>query len=312
MNSEDIERLRHAHTFSADKRYIERLTLAVVVITLVTMFAEIVFGLLTNSMALLADGMHMGTHAFALVLSYGAYRLARKHAENSKFTFGTWKIEILGAYSSALVLGIVAIAIAYASVERLVNPLVIHYDQALLVAFIGLAVNVASAAILSRGNRHHHHHENNGNESHDHQDLNLKSAYLHVIADALTSIFAIAALLGAKYYRLGWLDPLMGILGATLIIRWGWLLLRDSAHILLDYKADGFLANEIKRAIESDGSSVICDLHLWKVGDGAYACIVSLVSDSERPVDEYKERLSKFHELAHVTIEINLSCRIAK
>lgn len=309
MNPKHVEQLKHHHNFNADKRHIEKLTFAVVVITLVTMFAEIVFGLLTNSMALFADGLHMGTHAFALAISFGAYRLARKHAQNTKFTFGTWKIEILGAYSSALVLGVVAIMMIYASLIRMMNPLAIHYNQALAVAVIGLLVNLICAAILKTPGHHHsHHHEEHGHHTHD--DLNLRSAYVHVIADAMTSIFAIAALLGAKYYQQNWLDPVMGIVGAALIIRWAWLLLRDSAHILLDYRTVSPLSDNIRRAMESDGSTAICDLHLWKVGDDAYACIISIVSDTKYPVDEYKNRLRKFPELVHITVERNESCKV--
>ncbi len=312
MNRDRVEQLKHQHNFNADKRHFERLTLAVVVITLATMFAEILFGLLTNSMALLADGLHMGTHAFALAISFWAYRLARKHAGSAKFTFGTWKIEILGAYSSALVLGIVAIMMIYASVERIINPLAIHYDQALIVAVIGLLVNLVCAAILSSGSGHQHSHEHSAgeHEHHMHDDLNLRSAYVHVIADAMTSIFAIAALLGAKYYRQDWLDPVMGIVGAALILRWGWLLMRESAHILLDYRAVSPLSDKIRKTIEADNETAVCDLHLWKVGDNAYACIISLVAEKERAVEEYREMLGKFPELKHITIEKNDSCEI--
>ncbi len=314
MNRDQVEELKHQHNFSADKRHIERLTFAVVVITLVAMAAEIIFGLLTNSMALLADGLHMGTHAFALAISFWAYRLARKHAGNAKFTFGTWKIEILGAYSSALVLGIVAIAMVYASVERMFKPLAIHYDQALIVAVIGLLVNLVCAAILNSGSGHQHSHEHDDekHEHHTHDDLNLRSAYVHVIADAMTSIFAIAALLGAKYYQQNWLDPVMGIVGAALILRWGWLLMRESAHILLDYRAVSPLSEQIIRTIEADNETAVCDLHLWKVADNAYACIISLVAEKERSVDEYKEMLGKFPELKHITIEKNDSCDISQ
>ena len=310
MNRDQVEQLKHQHNFNVDKRHIERLTLAVVVITLATMAAEIAFGLLTNSMALLADGLHMGTHAFALAISFWAYRLARKHAGNAKFTFGTWKIEILGAYSSALVLGIVAIMMVYASVERIINPLAIHYDQALIVAVIGLLVNLVCAAILNSGSGHQHSHEHDigEHEHHTHDDLNLRSAYVHVIADALTSIFAIAALLGAKYYQQDWLDPAMGIVGAALILRWGWLLMRESAHILLDYRAVSPLSDKIRKTIEAGGETAICDLHLWKVADNAYACIISLVEENDRPVDHYKQMLRKFPELVHVTVEKNQYC----
>jgi cation diffusion facilitator family transporter len=199
-------------------------------------------------------------------------------------------------------------AMVYASVERIFNPLEIHYDQALLVAVIGLSVNLGCAAILSRGSGHIHRHE--GHEHHSHEDLNLKSAYVHVITDALTSIFAITALLGAKFYQLNWLDPAMGLVGAALIIRWAWMLLRESAHILLDYRAISPLSDEIKRTIEADGNSAICDLHLWKVADDAYACIISILEKDDRPVEEYKDMLKKFPELVHVTVEKNRYCDI--
>ena len=314
MNSERIERLKHNHAFNVDKRHIERLTLAVVVITFITMAAEIIFGLLTNSMALFADGLHMGTHAFALAISFGAYWLARKHASNAKFTFGTWKIEILGAYSSALVLGMVAAIMIYTSVERMLDPVTIHYDNALLVAIIGLMVNIVCAAILSAGSgrQPHHHHEHATHVHHDHDDLNLKTAYVHVIADALTSVLAIVALLGAKYYQQNWLDPAMGIVGAALIIRWASLLLKDSGKILLDYKAKNPLSDDIKKAIESDGVTAICDLHLWKVADDAYACIISVVEEKDRPIAEYRKMLERFPELVHITVEKNLSCDIVQ
>jgi cation diffusion facilitator family transporter len=307
MDAADAEPFRHGHSFSADKRHVESLTLAVVIITLLTMVTEIAFGLLTNSMALFADGLHMGTHAFALAITFGAYRLARKHSGDSKYSFGTWKMEVLGAYSSALVLGIVAIGMAWASAERLLEPLAIHYDQALIVAAIGLAVNLVCAFILGRGSHHEHGHGHVG-----HDDLNLRAAYVHVIADALTSVLAIGALLGAKYYGLDWLDPVMGLVGAALIMKWSAYLLRDSAHILLDRGAGGALSDGIRAAIESDGDATVCDLHLWKVGEDSYACIISLVAERGRPVDEYRARVSTFPELAHITIEMNERCGLKR
>jgi cation diffusion facilitator family transporter len=279
------------------------------------MVAEITAGWLTNSMALLADGWHMGTHAFALGLSLVAYVLARKHSGNPQFTFGTWKIEILGAYSSAMVLGIVAVAMVVTSASRLLHPLTIYYDQALIVAAIGLVINVLCAVILNAGphsrenGRHHHPHDDHAHESHhDHDDLNFKSAYLHVIADALTSVFAILALLGAKYFASAWLDPAMGIVGALLIARWAVTLLRDSSGILLDHGAEAPIAMEIRERIEADGDTKICDLHLWRVADTKYACIISLVSSGKFSLDDYRNRLKDVHELAHTTIEIQ-ECR---
>jgi cation diffusion facilitator family transporter len=302
MHSEKIEMWQHLHTFNVEKKSIEKRTLIVVVVTFVTMIAEIVFGWITNSMALFADGWHMGTHAFALGVSLFAYIMARKYAKDNRFTFGTWKIEILGAYTSAIVLGIVGVLMVFASVERILNPLRINYSEALFVVILGLIVNIVCAIILNGGGQHRHEEEHS---RHTHEDLNLKSAYLHVLADAFTSVLAIIALLGAKYIGFNWLDPFMGIVGAGLIIRWSFLLLKDTGGILLEHETNEPVLNEIKNEIESDGDSKICDLHIWKVAQDKYACIVSLVTALNCSIEEYKNRLKKVHELAHVTIEIN-------
>jgi len=311
VHNEQIELWQHQHIFNTDKKAIEKRTLIVVLITFVTMIAEILFGLISSSMALLADGWHMGTHAFALGISLVAYITARKYAKDETFTFGTWKIEILGAYTSAIVLGIVGLIMIYSSVERIINPLSIYYNQALFVAILGLLVNLVCAVILNSGS-HSHEHEHPHHEEHEHfrnkhnhEDLNFKSAYLHVVADALTSVLAIAALLGAKYFDFNLLDPFMGIVGAGLIIRWSFLLLKDTGGILLEREMNDSIVNEIRSEIESDGDSKISDLHIWKVAQNKYACIVSLVTAKKYSSEEYKERLKKVHELAHVTIEIN-------
>jgi len=316
MHQEKIELWRHSHVFNAEKTAIEKRTLIVVIVTFAMMVAEILFGWISNSMALLADGWHMGTHAFALGVSLLAYIMARRWAKDARFTFGTWKIEILGAYTSAVVLGMVGAIMIFSSIERFMHPLSIQYNQALFVAVLGLVVNIACAVILNAGGHHshghehegaheHHHHEDEGHAHHDHEDLNLKSAYLHVIADAFTSVLAIIALLGAKYFNFIWLDPLMGIVGAVLIIRWSYLLVKDSGGILLEHETDEQIAEEIRNEIESDGDSKICDLHLWRVAQDKFACIVSLVTAREYPIEEYRMRLEKVHELAHTTIEIN-------
>ena len=310
MHNEQIELWQHHHTFNVDKKAIEKRTLIVVLVTFVTMIAEIMFGWITNSMALLADGWHMGTHAFALGVSLFAYIMARKYAKDQRFTFGAWKIEILGAYTSAIVLGIVGVVMIFYSVERIFNPLSIHYTQALFVAVLGLLVNLICAIILNvSGHSHKHEHLHKGDEhshhGHKHEDLNLKSAYLHVVADALTSVLAIVALLGAKYFYINWLDPFMGIVGAGLIIRWSFLLLKDTSGILLECEMDNPIVNEIKNKIESDGDSKISDLHIWKVAQNKYACIMALVTGEKYSIEEYKTRLNKVHELAHITIEIN-------
>jgi cation diffusion facilitator family transporter len=311
MHHEQIELWQHHHLFNSEKKAVEKRTLIVVVVTFVTMVAEIFFGWMSNSMALLADGWHMGTHAFALGISLAAYILARKYAQDETFTFGTWKIEILGGYTSAIVLSIVALAMIFSSVERILQPLSIHYNQALFVAILGLLVNLACAFILNSGGHahEHEHHHRGGDEhaphEHHHEDLNLKAAYLHVVADALTSILAIAALLGAKYFNLIWLDPFMGIVGAGLILRWSFILLKGTGNILLEREMNGEIADEIKKEIESDGDSKICDLHLWKVAQNKYACILSVVTEKKFSIEDYKARLAGVHELAHLTIEVN-------
>ncbi|MHB8136986.1 MAG: CDF family Co(II)/Ni(II) efflux transporter DmeF [Smithellaceae bacterium] len=315
MHNEQIELWQHHHIFNADKKAIEKRTLIVVIITFVTMIAEILFGWISNSMALLADGWHMGTHTFALGISLIAYIMARKYAKDETFTFGTWKIEILGGYTSAVVLGIVGMIMIYSSVERIINPLNIYYNQALFVAILGLLVNLVCAIILNSGGHthehgHHHHGEDeHSHHEHHHEDLNLKSAYLHVVADAMTSVLAIIALLGAKYFNFIWLDPFMGIVGAGLIIRWSFLLLKDTGGILLEREINNPIADEIKTEIESDGDSKISDLHIWKVAQNKYACIVSLVTARNYSIEAYKARLNKIHELTHVTIEVN-ECRM--
>jgi cation diffusion facilitator family transporter len=315
MHNEQIELWQHHHLFNADKKAVEKRTLIVVIITFVTMIAEILFGWISNSMALLADGWHMGTHAFALGISLIAYIAARKYAKDETFTFGTWKIEILGAYTSAVVLGIVGLIMIFSSVERIINPLNIYYNQALFVAVLGLLVNLVCAIILnSSGHAHehaHHHHgeDKHSHSNHDHEDLNLKSAYLHVVADAVTSVLAIIALLGAKYFNFIWLDPFIGIVGACLIMRWSFLLLKETGGILLEREINNPIADEIKTEIESDGDSKICDMHIWKVAQNKYACIVSLVTARNYSIEAYKARLNKIHELAHVTIEVN-ECRM--
>jgi len=312
MHNEQIELWQHQHIFNVNKKAIEKRTLIVVIITLITMVAEILFGWISNSMALLADGWHMGTHAFALGISLISYIAARKYAKDETFTFGTWKIEILGAYTSAIVLGLVGLIMIYSSVERMMNPLPIYYNQALFVAILGLSINLVCAVILNHGG-HAHEHENRHHEEdeylHHHEDLNLKSAYLHVVADALTSVLAITALLGAKYFSINWLDPLMGVVGAGLIIHWSLSLLKDTGSILLERETDNPIIDEIKKEIESDGDSKICDLHIWKVSQNKYACIVSLVTARNISIEEYKERLNNMHELAHITIEVN-ECRV--
>jgi cation diffusion facilitator family transporter len=309
MHQQELESWQHPHLFHSDKRSVEKRTLIVVAITFAAMIVEIVFGWLANSLALLADGWHMGTHAFALGISLLAYVLARKYAADRRFTFGTWKIEILGAYSSAIVLGLVGAAMVVTAVARFFQPLAIHYAQAIMVALAGLAVNLLSAAILGFPGRRHQHppgsHDHAHGPGHWRRDLNLKSAYLHVLADAVTSLLAIAALLGAQHFHCNWLDPAAGILGAVLILRWSVSLLRETSGILLEREMDSPLVEAIRTRMEEDGDTRVSDLHLWKVAQDKYACIVSLVTSRECPLAEYKARLQDFSELVHTTIEMN-------
>lgn len=292
MHHSDLSHWQHHHHFNPVKHSSERRTVLVVALTFVTMVAEIVAGMVYGSMALQADGWHMSTHASALALSWIAYVLARRYRHDRRFTFGTWKIEVLGAYTSAILLGIIGTGIAGASVQRMVQPTPITYNQALLVAMIGLVVNLLSARIL-----HHDHHH----------DLNLRAAYLHVLADALTSGIAIMALLGAKHLGWDWLDPVAGILGAFMILRWTYGLLKDSVGVLLDHGGSS-PPHEIVQAIESDGDTRISDLHVWRVGQDWYACILSVVAQSPDTPDGYRQRLEYLPQLAHVTVEVQ-QCR---
>lgn len=291
MNFTNSPDWQQSHNFNIEKKSAERKTLIVVVITLITMLAEIIAGWIFGSMALFSDGLHMGTHASALSISLISYILARKLSKDTRYTFGTWKIEILGAYTSALILGFMGLFVLIISIQRFFNPVNINYNYAILVAIIGLIVNVISALIL----------QHNGSQE---KDLNLKSAYIHVIVDALTSILAIIALLGAKYLNLQFLDPLMGLVSAFLIFRWTYLLIRDTASILLDKQTDLTLADNIITAIESDGESKVIDLHLWKLASDKYASIICVKANGKHDLEEYKSRLKDYKELAHINIEI--------
>jgi len=270
------------------------------------MVAEIIGGWMYNSMALLADGWHMSSHVLALGLSVLAYRAARRFAHDQRFAFGTWKIEMLGGYSSAIFLVGVAGLMLYQSLERLISPVTIHYDQAILIAAIGLSVNLACAWLLRDGQAHdHHHHHGHENATH-HHDLNLRSAYLHVIADAATSVLAIVALVGGKFWGATWLDPVMGIVGSVLVAVWAYGLLRDTGRVLLDAEMDAPVVDEIRQVIDSSQiKAEIVDLHVWRVGKGKYACILSLVAANQVDPSYFRQQLSIHEELVHITIEVN-------
>lgn len=305
QSSASVDNWRHSHVFDEGNPLAERNTLWAVVLTAVMMVAEIVGGLMFNSMALLADGWHMSSHALALGLSVLAYGAARRFAHDVRFAFGTWKIEVLGGYTSAVFLVGVAGLMLYQSVERLFSPSPIHYDQAISIAMVGLLINLACAWLLKDSHTHHHgHHEH---DSHHHHDLNLRSAYLHVLADAATSMLAILALIGGKFLGANWLDPVMGIVGAGLVAIWAYGLLRDTGRVLLDAEMNAPVVAEIREVIDASPIKAdITDLHVWRVGKGKYASILSLaVTDAAEP-DDFRRQLSIHEELVHVTVEVNL------
>ncbi|WP_439497909.1 CDF family Co(II)/Ni(II) efflux transporter DmeF [Bosea sp. (in: a-proteobacteria)] len=326
---------RHDHVFlGAAHAENERRTWIVIALTATMMVAEIVAGTIFGSMALVADGWHMSTHAAALAIAAFAYRFARRHARDPRFSFGTGKLGDLAAFASALVLALVALFIGWESVMRLVQPVPIVFGQAIAVAVLGLAVNLASAWLLREGHDHahgqshahghaphaqghddhHHHHDDAGHGHHHHaqagRDNNLRAAYLHVLADAFTSVLAIVALVGGSLYGWIWLDPMMGIVGALVIAHWSFGLLRASGAVLLDTVPDRSLAEGIAARLAADGVEV-ADLHLWQVGPGHCSAIVSVVATDPKPPAAYKALLSGLPMLSHVTVEVNPPVAVA-
>ena len=307
---------RHSHAFDQGNPLAERNTRWALLLTIGMMVAEIVGGWVFGSMALLADGWHMSSHAVALGLSVAAYAAARRLAHDRRFTFGTWKIEVLGGYTSAILLVGVAVLMVWQSIERLIAPTAIHYDEALAIGAIGLLVNLACAWLLRGGHdhyhghdRHGHHHHGHGHHDHggEHEDLNLRAAYLHVVADAATSVLAIAALFGGKLWGLSWLDPVMGLVGAVLITVWAVGLLKETARGLLDADMDLPVVDEIREAIEEGPiAAQLRDLHVWRVGPGRYACILSLsTAQADAQPEDFKRLLRVHEELVHISVEVN-------
>ncbi len=323
MHLETVDRWQHDHSFGQDRvRAGERRTLVVVVITAITMVGEIVAGLVFGSMALLADGLHMGSHALALGISAAAYIYARRHARDSRFSFGTGKVNSLAAFAGAVLLGGFAILMAWESIERFLSPVAIRFDSAILVAIVGLGVNAVCVIVLGGhhqgshehhhgGHEHHHHHDHAHHHHHDHarddchhNDHNLRSAYLHVLADALTSVLAIGALLSGKYLGWVWLDPVMGIVGAALITNWSQGLARTSAKVLLDREGPEAVRTAIRERLEDGGDLRVTDLHTWAIGPNSYAAIISVVACHPKSADHYRERVPDDLGLVHVTVEV--------
>ncbi|MGE7815731.1 CDF family Co(II)/Ni(II) efflux transporter DmeF [Pseudomonas sivasensis] len=299
----------HEHVFlGAAHEENARRTLWVVMLTVVMMVAEIAAGYVTGSMALLADGFHMATHVGALGIAAAAYAYAKRHARSPRYSFGTGKVGDLGGFASALILALVALGIGVESVIRLLEPTAVQFGTATLIAIVGLVVNIVSALLLGHGHSHGHDHNHEHDHEHHHHsnDNNLKSAYVHVLADALTSVLAIAALLAGRYLGWVWLDPVMGIVGAIVIARWAWSLMGVTAGVLLD-QTDEHVAAEIRELVEQPGDARITDLHVWRVGPDAHAAIVSVVGQASTDADSIRERLKPVHEVSHLTVEFRLA-----
>ncbi len=310
MHTQQLSNWTHDHVFSQDEqRAGEKRTIVIVVLTAMMMVVEIAAGVIYSSMALLADGLHMASHATALGIAVFAYVVSRRLAADRRFTFGVGKFNSLAGFASAVMLMGFALVMAIESTDRLINPLAISFDQALIVAVVGLVVNAVSAWVLmSTPHEHDHAHDHDHDHDHGHthhgHDHNLRAAYLHVLADALTSLLAIVALLAGKYMGAGWLDPAMGIVGAALVARWSWGLIRDTAQVLLDRQADDAKLAVVRAAIEGSSADRITDLHLWSIGHGIFAAEIAIVSDEPRTPDYYKSQIPPQLDIVHVTVEI--------
>ena len=310
------ETWQHDHTFGQDVAMPgERRTIIVIAITAVMMVVEIGAGVMFGSMALLADGLHMASHAVALAISAFAYIYARRHARDERFNFGTGKVNALGGFSGAVLLAVFALIMTWESVGRFFNPVTIKFNQAIIVATLGLIVNAISAVILGGPGGHSHDHGHDGREGsqgghkHHHSDHNLRAAYLHVMADALTSVLAIAALLAGKFFGLAWMDPFMGIVGAILVANWSVGLIRMTSRVLLDRQGPKQVHEAIRAVFEGHDGVRITDLHVWSIGPDKYATIISIATGSPEPADRFKAMLPEGIGLAHVTVEVNVDGR---
>ena len=310
MHTHSIEPWLHAHVFlGAKHERHERRTWFVVWLTAVMMVAEIVGGTIWGSMAVVADGWHMSTHAGALAIAALAYRFARHHARDPRFTFGTGKLGELAAFSSAIILALIALAIGYEAAMRFVAPVAIDFEQATWLAVVGLGVNLASAWLLFDEDHHHAHAHDDDDDEHDHHhhhahDSNIRAAYVHVLADAMTSVLAIVGLLAGRFYGWVWMDPAMALVGVCVILSWSVGLLRSAGTVLLDMVPDRHLAGAIRKRLEIDGDRV-SDLHLWRLGPGHAGLIAAVVCDHPQRPAVYKERLAGIDGLSHITVEVH-------
>jgi cation diffusion facilitator family transporter len=306
---------RHSHSYGGGNPLAERRTWQVMWLTAVMMVVEIAAGTMFGSLALLADGWHMSSHTFALGIAAGAYYLARRYSGDPRFAFGTWKIEVLGGYTSALLLLGVAAYMGFESIVRLLRPAAIQFDEAIPVAILGLVVNLVSAWLLSmgrgagraHGHGHAHAVADDGRPRHEHhQDMNLRAAYLHIVADAATSVLAIVALIGGRNFGAVWLDPVMGLVGTVLVGQWAIGMLRGTGRALLDAEMDAPVVAEIREVVASlPGPPAVHDLHVWRVGSGKYACVLCLEATTDLTADSVRAGLARHDELVHVTVEIN-------
>ena len=306
MHTTSVDPWEHGHSFGQEEAKAgEKRTIVVIGITAIMMAVEIIAGVFFGSMALLADGLHMATHAIALTITAIAYVYARRHARDRKFSFGTGKVDALAGFASAILLVVFAFFMVLESLQRFIRPVDIAFNQAILVAVLGLVVNGTSVFILGIKHEHRHDDDNNHNhKEHHHHDLNLRAAYLHVLADAVTSLLAIGALLAGKLLGWNWVDPLMGIVGAVLVIRWSGNLLRDTSAVLLDRQAAQGLVEEIRNAIEAHADSRISDLHVWAIGPGLHAASISIVASEPKSPKHYKDLIPVHIGIVHAVVEV--------
>lgn len=302
---QNIPSRQHTHHFDDGNPLAQKRILMATILTAVMMLLEVIGGWIFQSMALLADGWHMSSHMLALGLAYFAYRAARHYAHDRRFSFGTWKIEILAGYSSAILLMVVAGFMAFHSIQRLFSPVQIHYNEAIPIAILGLLVNLICAWLLHDGHHHHHHHHHASEVHSHHHDLNQKAAFMHVVADAVTSIFAIIALIFGKYLGWDFLDAALGIVGSILVAKWALSLMQETGKTLLDAEMDHHVVDEIREVLAELPHTTLTDLHVWKVGKGKFSCILALETTVDLTADRVRAMLSIHEEIVHVSVEIN-------